>query len=721
MVSKGTVPPLVIFLVGILVTSIVTFLLHRTVESRNRELFQSSVVRTLAEINSRAEAYIALLRGTAGFVNAVDSMSRSKFADYVNALRLEQHYPGIQGIGLTLRVPEGERLKFEAMAREDFPSFRIWPDHARDEFHAIRFLEPLDARNFQAIGYDMFTEENRRTAMRLARDTGGSVASGLVTLVQEIDADVQPGFLIYLPVYEGIMVPDTLEERREHLVGFVYSPFRTRDLFEGIFREGLPRVSFSIYDGETPDPEHLLFRAGPAGPHEPKMRSALQIDIARRAWTVAFASTPALEAAMSPAIAPGAFVLGLVISGLIAAFFALQHRSAVEREYLLGAERAAREEAERSGRMKDEFLATLSHELRTPLTSILGWANLLQQQVLSAEEVDEAHTIIRQNSESLAQLIDELLDMNRVMSGKLNLAVERVNLREVIESAVTSIRPLAKSKDLGLRLDWRDEALRVKGDTKRLRQIFWNLLTNAVKFTPPHGSVEISWRRSDDFIEVVVADTGQGIDPTFLPYLFDRFRQADASVTRDHRGLGLGLAIVKSLVELHGGEIRAESAGHGKGTQMTVRLPLLSERAPPSRADDAPEGSQRNQLQGRRILVVEDEKDARDFIVRVLQGQGAIVRGADSAPKGLRILCEEKFDLVISDIGMPEMDGFAFLRSVRGGEGGDNQDVPAIAVTAFARAEDQEKAIRAGFQKHLSKPIFPDLLVDACRDLINAG
>jgi signal transduction histidine kinase/CheY-like chemotaxis protein len=717
LVPTGVIAPPVILLAGIVVTSVVSALLHQTVDSRNRELFEGGVTRTLGEINSRMEAYLALLRGTAGFVNASNDLSRGKFEDYVSRLNLVEIYPGIQGIGYTVRVPEADLEDFEEAAREEFSSFHIWPGHPRKELHTILYLEPLDERNRAAIGYDMFTEEIRREAMIRARDTGHSAASGIVTLVQEIDRDVQSGFLIYLPVYRGIVLPETVEARRELLVGFVYSPYRARDLFEGIFSERLPRVSFSIHDGETADAQNLLIKAEPAGRHNPKMHSVKPIVVAGRPWTISFSSTPALESAMTPAIAPGAFMLGLIISALTAAFFWLQQKSAAEREFLLDAERAAREEAERSGRMKDEFLATLSHELRTPLTAILGWSNLLQQNLLSKDDLDDVYATIHQNSEALAQLIDELLDVNRVMSGKLHVTMEPVNLKKVVEDAVTSIWPQAESKELGVEVDWSGVEPWVTGDKKRLRQIFWNLLTNAVKFTPAQGRIDVACRLIGEDVEIAITDTGQGIEPDFIPHLFDRFRQADSSNTREHRGLGLGLAIVNSLVELHGGEVHAESAGKDKGSKLTVRLPALPETLAPLGADGVSEADRGKQLHGQRILVIEDENDARTLIYRVLQGEGAIVRTADSGAEGLRILSEEKFDLLVSDIGMPGMDGFTLLRTLRDDDEGNNKDVAAIAVTAFARPEDREQALRAGFQKHVSKPVYPDLLVHACREL----
>ena len=392
-----------------------------------------------------------------------------------------------------------------------------------------------------------------------------------------------------------------------------------------------------------------------------------------------------------------------------------EQRSLHERNaQLLASERAARAEAERTSRMKDEFLATLSHELRTPLNAILGWANVLRADPANAEDVAQGLGIIERNARAQTEIIEDLLDMSRIISGKVRLDVQPLDLAEVVEAAVETLRPAAAAKGIRLQPVIDPRARAVSGDPSRLQQVFWNLLSNAVKFTPKNGRVQVLLERVNSHLEVSVIDSGEGIAPEFLPHVFDRFRQQDASTTRRHGGLGLGLAIVKQLVELHGGSVRAESAGPGQGSTFRVLLPLtvLQSRAGPEAATGrqprtvaaslAPPDEFLD-LAGVKVLVVDDEGDARALLKRVLEDRAASVRTAGSAAEALRLLQAERPDVLVSDIGMPEEDGYALIRRVRALEAGG--DVPAIAVTAYARSEDRLKAILAGFQMHVSKPV----------------
>jgi PAS domain S-box-containing protein len=391
-------------------------------------------------------------------------------------------------------------------------------------------------------------------------------------------------------------------------------------------------------------------------------------------------------------------------------------RAAEERDQLFESERAARAEAERASRMKDEFLATLSHELRTPLNAILGWATILGSGATAAE-ISEGVEVIERNARAQARIIDDLLDMSRIISGKVRLDVQRVDLASVLEAAIGTVRPAADAKGVRLQAVLDPLALPVSGDPSRLQQVFWNLLTNAVKFTPRGGRVQVLLERVDSHLEASVIDTGEGIAPEFLPHVFDRFRQADASTTRPHGGLGLGLAIVKQLVELHGGEVIAKSGGVGRGSTFTVVLPLsvlhseaaeLPERRHPRGADRVPlDAVSSFDLSGVNILVVDDEPDARALIARLLTSRNAAVRAAASASEALEMLQQEQPHVLISDIGMPMEDGYSLIRRIRalGAERGGN--VPALALTAYARAEDRMKAVLSGFQMHVAKPVEP--------------
>jgi PAS domain S-box-containing protein len=392
-------------------------------------------------------------------------------------------------------------------------------------------------------------------------------------------------------------------------------------------------------------------------------------------------------------------------------------RAEAERERLLVSEKEARERAERETRMKDEFLATLSHELRTPLSAILGWANVLRA-TDKPEEIAEGLQVIERNARAQTQIIEDLLDMSRIISGNARLDVQQVDLVPVIKSALESVKPMAAGRGIRLTSVLDPLAGPISGDPARLQQILWNLLTNGLKFTPKGGRVQVVLERIDSHIEISVSDTGQGITPEFLPHVFDRFRQADATTTRQHRGLGLGLAIVKNLAELHGGSVHAKSGGLNQGSTFTIVLPLAiakidsePDRRHPGGQDSGGLPQENPDLGGLRILAVDDEADARQLVKRILSSCGATVETAASAADALEWLKMNKPDVLITDIGMPGEDGYAVIRKVRqlGVEDGGN--IPAIALTAFARSEDRRRAILSGFQMHMAKPIEPSELV----------
>ncbi|MFT3685745.1 MAG: response regulator [Phycisphaerales bacterium] len=389
----------------------------------------------------------------------------------------------------------------------------------------------------------------------------------------------------------------------------------------------------------------------------------------------------------------------------------------------LESERAARAEAERAGRMKDEFLATLSHELRTPLNAILGWTHLLRKQGANAGTVEQGLSVIDRNARLQTQLIADLLDMSRIISGKMRLDVQRVELPLVIEAALESVRPAAEAKDVRIQSVLEPIKEPIHGDPARLQQIVWNLLSNAVKFTPRGGRVQVVLARVNSHVEVTISDTGKGIKPDFLPHVFDRFRQADSSAAREHGGLGLGLAIVKQLVELHGGSVHAASEGDGKGATFSIHLPLAvlhqaahqTEKVHPRAAPLSPVDGDEPDLAGVRVLVVDDEPDARDIVRRVLEEAGATVWAAGSAREGVEQAAAHAPDVIISDIGMPGEDGYSFIRSLRNA----GHQIPAAALTAFARSEDRTRALLAGYQTHLSKPVEPSELLAAIASLTN--
>lgn len=1107
--------------------------------AKERLRFENAVRETQSDIEDRIETHIALLRASTGLFAANDRVSREQFRAFVNRLRLQERYSGMQGIGFSVRVqPQAKNALIASMRQQGVENFSIRPNFKRREYHAIIYLEPAERRNRAAIGYDMFTEPTRRSAMSRARDTGLPAASGKVTLIQEIEQQKQAGFLIYLPVYRGGNIPDTVAQRRATLLGFVYSPFRADDLMRRIFDSEQSRlVDFQIYDGKNLNPKNLLHSSHPNKTNfsSQEHSTTTTIDIAGRPWTIVFTSRPELEltgerglvpyiafvgvasslvlfgvtyllaraknvaeqsAALATAseaalresekrfrrlvesnifgvsfsdfngsihyandyflrllgyeqedllagkvrwdeITPAEFlhldaqaaaelkergvcnpyekeyirkngsrvpiligaallqeaqqqeIIGFILDlsdrvsaeaalrqseeryrtfiqqssegiwrfeleqpltlnrsedeqiqhfyqygylaecndvmaqmygfsraeelngvrlsqllvdseplnieylhrfirsgyklnaaesyevdkegkpkyflnnlvGIVKDNFLIQawgtqlditerkvvqealryseerYRSLVEatsqiiwntnaageidtpqpawsaftgqrfeelqgwgwlnavhpsdrdhvaqvwsdavtnhtlyevehrlrrndgeyrymsvrgvpvvesdgrirewvgvhaditerklaeaeREQLLEREQAARQEAEKANRMKDEFLATLSHELRTPLNAMLGWTQLLRSRKFNEATTARALETIDRNTKSLAQLIEDVLDVSRIITGKLRLNVRPVELAPIIQAAIETVLPAACAKQIHIEsIVHSSAATKVLGDATRLQQVFWNLLSNAVKFTPQGGQITVHLEIVNSQIQVRVSDTGQGISPDFLPYVFDRFRQADSSITRVHGGLGLGLAIVRHLVELHGGTVRVESQGLGKGATFIVNLPieavadeLRPEQVRSQVTHQAPQISSRS-LNGLRILVVDDEPDARELLATAIEQHGAEVKVADSAAQALKAIEAWHPDILVSDIGMPEEDGYSLIRQLRNLEQQQGGNIPAVALTAYARPEDRTQALAAGFQLHVAKPVDVAQLVEVVGSL----
>ena len=370
-------------------------------------------------------------------------------------------------------------------------------------------------------------------------------------------------------------------------------------------------------------------------------------------------------------------------------------------------------QAEESSRLKEEFLATISHELRTPLSAILGWARMLRLGQLSAEDHAKALDTIERNARAQAQLIDDLLDVSRIITGKLRMDVRPSDPNAFIDAAVEAVRPAAEAKGVRVQKVMDTGAVSIPGDPVRLQQVVWNLLSNAIKFTPRGGRVQIRSERVNSHLEIVVSDTGQGIASDFLPHVFDRFRQADQKTSRQHGGMGLGLAIVRHLVELHGGTVQASSEGPGQGATFTVQLPISpiyqvdasAGRVHPGARDLLPPNEITDRLDGLVILIVDDEPDTRELLRQGLEYCGATVRVAGSAAEALKALAAEVPDILISDIGMPNVDGYDLIKQVRTLQAAEGRRVAAIALTAYTRVEDRLHALRAGYDMHVPKPV----------------
>jgi len=448
------------------------------------------------------------------------------------------------------------------------------------------------------------------------------------------------------------------------------------------------------------------------------MQSGTSVRIEDDVFTRRNGSTFPVSYTSSPIVADGQVV------GAVSAFYDITERRDQERQRLslLTREQEARQDAESANRLKDEFLATLSHELRTPLNAIIGWSHLLRTGTLDAPTAARALETIDRNAKAQNQLINDILDVSRIITGKLHLAMQPLDPGAVMETAIDTLRPAATAKDITIEASLEPEVGTLSGDPDRLQQVVWNLLSNAIKFTPKGGKVQVRLRRLDSQAVIVVADSGPGISPEFLPHVFERFRQGDASTTRSHLGLGLGLAIVRHLVELHGGTVEASSEGEGKGSTFSVFLPLIN-----ARPRGAPAGAKEKepavpvatapQLDGLRILLVDDDAAGREAMATVLQSQGAHVICAATSEEALLAMSRERPDVLLSDIEMPGEDGHSLIRKVRALPADRGGDIPAAALTAYVRAEDRQKALVAGFQVHVSKPVQPEELAAVIAEL----
>jgi CheY-like chemotaxis protein len=377
---------------------------------------------------------------------------------------------------------------------------------------------------------------------------------------------------------------------------------------------------------------------------------------------------------------------------------------AIENVRLLKLERSAREAAEESNRLKDEFLATVSHELRTPLTAILGWARLLEGGGLDSQVTQQAIDTIWRNAKAQAQIVDDILDVSRIITGNLYIDLHPTEVVPVVRNAINVVRPTADAKGIRIETQIDNTPASVAGDANRLQQVIWNLLSNAVKFTNNGGRVLVKVSQANAAVEISVTDTGQGIAREFLPYVFDRFSQADSTTTRHHGGLGLGLAIARHLVEIHGGTIRAQSRGKGEGATFTITLPLL---VPGVKSGEmAPKSPPALQLlSGVNVLLVDDDSDTLSLMATALKRRQANVTAVSSAGEAIQAIRENRPDVLVSDIAMPGEDGYGLIEKVRSLENGDAQEIPAVAITAYAKDEDRERALSSGFQIFLAKPI----------------
>ncbi len=720
MTSRGTgdrALPWFVFGVFVILTIAATTYVWNTTRAADRARFENAVQATSDAIASRLTTYVNVLTGTRGLVVADPNIPRDALRGYIRSMNVNRRYPGIQGIGVTIRIQVTSISGLETeMRRGGYPEFRVWPSAdgatpGREEAAAIVLLEPQDRRNRVAMGFDMSTDPARREAMERARDGGRPAASAPVVLVQEIDEQKQHGFVIYTPLYATGVTPPTLQQRRDALVGYIFAPFRAADLLAGVFgTQERPEVAFQIHDGNL-----LLYQTEDL-PENPRFTEVRTAQVAGRQWTIRWLSRRE-GYGVALLSAAGTFAGGMIIAVLLFTVVRVQMRARDQAEATAERLRDSEAALQRANTAKDEFLATLSHELRTPMTAIMGWSRMLgEEEDLDRETETMAIEAIRKSATVQAQLIDDLLDVSRITAGKMQIESAPLELEPVVRTAIETLRSAANAKNVSIE-DRIAADVSINGDERRLQQIVWNLLTNAVKFTPEGGNVVVALRPEGREAVIEVRDSGQGIDPEFMPHIFERFRQADSSTTRPHMGLGLGLAIVRHLMELHGGTISAESQGSGRGSTFRVRIPLLREGSTP-RPDDERPPLAGDALHGVRIMVVDDDEEVRNYVSTVFLSGGADVRIATSARNALDTLRDWPADIVLSDLAMPGADGFDLLHWIRTSKQERIRTLPVVALTAFAMPEDRQRVMDGGFQGFVAKPVEPATLRQAIADAV---
>jgi signal transduction histidine kinase/sensor domain CHASE-containing protein len=600
--SKGNIRervkfPYYVLFFSILLTIGATILFYQSAKGKDDIRFLNNVNRVRFSIENRIGLYIALLKAGRGFIQSSNDLNRQKFKNFADSLELEKNYFGAQGIGYSKTLRRADRENFLAAIRtQGFSNYKIFPESDKEIYQPIVFVEPSNERNQQIIGFDMSSEENRLGAMERARDTAAAAATGKVILLQENDRDLQSGFLIYLPIYQNSEEPPTLEERQNTLQGYIYSPFRAKNFLKDVQdNAGTNDIVIRVYDGSFAA-ENLLAQTDHPAPQfvagqiSADYSTQNEMEVGGRKWVIEYSSLPSFAAQSSINWTPLIFLCGVIFSLLL---FGMTYWEATTRaklqltannlteserqiQGLLEKEQAARKLAESANATKDEFISVVSHELRTPLNAIAGWTRILKSDDLSGNTKSLALQKIERNLRLQTSLVEDLLNYSQLVSSKESLEKSEIDCSEIFEKVYSEFEKVAQKKGITITKENQLNGQTILGDADKIKIVIVNLFSNALKFTPSAGRINASLGAENKCLEIKIEDTGRGINPEFLPHIFDRFSQYDSSTTRKFGGLGLGLAVSEHIVKLHNGTIEAQSEGEGKGSTFSVKLPVYA-------------------------------------------------------------------------------------------------------------------------------------------------
>lgn len=571
--------PYIILIISLLITVLATIFVIQSAEEIDRLRYNNAVEETQSSIVNSVDTYIALLRGASGLLAADTNVTNEEFQLFVERLRITERYPGIQGIGYAAKVDNANKEQFESEIEAELGyDFSIFPNITQDIYFPVTYLQPIEFKNNKsALGFNMYSEPTRRRAMNKARDTGTRTASKKVSLIQDNENE-QASFLIYVPVYEGNSVPDTVEERRQQIRGFIYSPFRADDLFNGIIHKAnFQQIHYQIYDGDIVNKSTLIHDSSihstvSASSQESKYQSSQKLDIAGEQWTIIYSTNAQFDEQSQQKIAPLIFALGLLLSGVLFILSRAQYTARNNAEILASQLLQSQRELEKAISMRDNFISIASHELKTPVTSLKVYGEVLARKFTKTKQADNIQAMNKMNNQinKLAVLISDLLDVTRIQAGKLAFREEKFDLTATVKELVANTQPLSERHKIVFK---GSAKIYVLGDSDRIGQVVSNFLTNAIKYSPDAKEVIVRVTKKDDKAIVSVQDFGIGIDNPHQKKIFGRFYRVTDKDEQTFPGLGIGLYISFEIIKRHHGEIQVKST-KGKGSTFSFSIPL---------------------------------------------------------------------------------------------------------------------------------------------------